>query len=42
MAVEKERDTLLRSKMKFIEANLAEKNTYLENEIQCLKLHHKD
>lgn len=40
--VEKERDALLRNKVTFIEANLAERNAQLENEIECLKLHHKD
>lgn len=40
--MEKERDALLRNKVTFIEANLAERNMQLENEIECLRLHHKD
>jgi hypothetical protein len=42
ISVERERDTLLRNKVTFIEANLSEKNMHLENEIECLKLNHKD
>lgn len=41
-SVEKERDALLRNKVTFIEANLAERNMHLENEIECIRLQHKD